>query len=48
MSADRHLGRTGVYELMPVTGPLRAALGANTDLAELRRQATRNGCVRCV
>jgi type II secretory ATPase GspE/PulE/Tfp pilus assembly ATPase PilB-like protein len=26
-----YLGRTGVYELMPVTGPLRAALGANTD-----------------
>ena len=38
-----YLGRTGVYELMPVTGPLRAALSASTDLAELRRLATRSG-----
>ena len=38
-----YFGRTGVYELMPVTGPLRSAMGASTDLAELRRLATRSG-----
>ena len=38
-----YLGRTGVYELMPVTNLLRAEMTAKTDLAELRRLATRGG-----
>jgi general secretion pathway protein E len=36
-------GRSGVYELMPVASALRSAVGATTDLAELRRLAIQGG-----
>jgi general secretion pathway protein E len=38
-----YLGRTGVYELMPVTSAVRSAIGPSTDLAELRQLAMRDG-----
>jgi general secretion pathway protein E len=38
-----YLGRTGVYELMPVTSALRAIMSKATDLAEMRRVATQGG-----
>jgi general secretion pathway protein E len=38
-----YLGRTGVYELMPVTSALRSVMSKATDLAEMRRLATRGG-----
>jgi general secretion pathway protein E len=38
-----YLGRTGVYELMPVTNTLRAEMSRNTDLATLRQLAARGG-----
>jgi general secretion pathway protein E len=38
-----YLGRTGVYELMALTPALRAAIGSNADLAELRKLAQRDG-----
>jgi len=38
-----YLGRTGVYELMPVTNTLRAEMSKNTDLATLRQLAARGG-----
>jgi general secretion pathway protein E len=38
-----HLGRTGVYELMPVTNALRTEMSKNTDLAVLRQLAARGG-----
>ena len=38
-----YLGRTGVYELMPVTNALRAEMSANSGLVGLRHLAIRNG-----
>ena len=38
-----YLGRTGVYELMPVTNILRTEMSKNTDLATLRQLAARGG-----
>jgi general secretion pathway protein E len=38
-----YLGRSGVYELMPVGGALRAAIGEKTDLVDLRRLAVLGG-----
>ena len=38
-----YLGRTGVYELMPVKSALRSEMSANTDLATLRQLAARGG-----
>ena len=38
-----YLGRTGVYELMPVTNTLRTEMSKNTDLATLRQLAARGG-----
>jgi general secretion pathway protein E len=38
-----YLGRSGVYELMPVGGALRAAIGEKTDLVDLRRLAVQGG-----
>ena len=38
-----YLGRTGVYELMPVTSTLRSVMSTAADLAEMRRVATRAG-----
>lgn len=38
-----YLGRTGVYELMPVTSTLRSEMSAHTDLATLRQLAARGG-----
>ena len=38
-----YLGRTGVYELMPVTSGLRTIMSKAADLAEMRQVATRGG-----
>ncbi|MFT3907728.1 MAG: ATPase, T2SS/T4P/T4SS family [Steroidobacteraceae bacterium] len=38
-----YLGRTGVYEIMPVNGQLRSMINGSTDLADLRRAAARQG-----
>jgi general secretion pathway protein E len=38
-----YLGRTGVYELMPVTNVLRAEMGASSGLVGLRQLAIRSG-----
>ena len=38
-----YLGRTGVYELMPVTNILRAERGASSGLVGLRQLAIRGG-----
>lgn len=38
-----YLGRTGVYELMPVNNALRAEMSANSGLDGLRRLAIRSG-----
>ncbi len=38
-----YLGRTGVYELMPISGALRSAISSSTELAALRQLAVRNG-----
>jgi general secretion pathway protein E len=37
------LGRQGVYEIMPLSGPLKALLKDTGDIAELRIQALREG-----
>jgi len=38
-----YLGRMGVYEIMPLTEPLRELISANTDIDTLRRQGIKDG-----
>jgi general secretion pathway protein E len=38
-----YLGRTGVYELMPIGSALRASIGPNTELASMRQMAMQSG-----
>ena len=38
-----YLGRTGVYELMPVTNALRAEMNGSSGLVGLRQLAIRSG-----
>jgi len=38
-----YLGRSGLYEVMPLSGPLKQLIHHDTDLAAIRRQATKEG-----
>ncbi|MEQ6886771.1 GspE/PulE family protein [Salicola sp. Rm-C-2C1-2] len=38
-----YLGRSGVYEIMPVDGAIEALITADCDLSQLRREAYRQG-----
>ena len=36
-------GRSGIYEILPMTDELRALMGTGVDLRDLRRSAMRTG-----
>jgi len=38
-----YLGRTGLYEMLPVTAPIRKCIKADTDVTQLRERALKEG-----